>query len=75
MPYKGRQDREPETAKLAHGRKLPPRSWSSSGASGTSTIKTGTGMLRLASKGRSLKDTSVLAMAVGGHSYTVEVDV
>jgi xylan 1,4-beta-xylosidase len=38
-------------------------------------FSTGKGLLRLASKGRSFADTSVLATAVGGHSYTVEVDV
>lgn len=36
---------------------------------------TGKGLLRLAARGKSLLDTSVLATAVGGHSYTVEVDV
>ncbi len=36
---------------------------------------TGKGILRLGARGKSLQDTSVLATAVGGHSYTVEVDV
>jgi beta-xylosidase len=36
---------------------------------------TGKGLLRLAARGTSLQDTSVLTTAVGGHSYTVEVDV
>jgi xylan 1,4-beta-xylosidase len=36
---------------------------------------TGKGLLRLGARGKSLQDTSVLATAVGGHSYTVEVDV
>lgn len=36
---------------------------------------TGKGFLRLAAKGKTLQDTSVLATPVGGHSYTVEVDV
>jgi xylan 1,4-beta-xylosidase len=36
---------------------------------------TGKGLLRLRARGKSLQDTSVLATAVGGHSYTVEVDV
>ena len=38
-------------------------------------FSTGSGMLRLAARGKSLRDTSVLATAVGGHSYTVEVEV
>ena len=36
---------------------------------------TGKGLLRLAARGKYLLDTSVLATAVGGHSYTIEVDV
>jgi len=36
---------------------------------------TGKGQLRLGARGKSLQDTSVLTTAVGGHSYTVEVDV
>ena len=35
----------------------------------------GNGRLRLAARGKSLQDTAVLATPVGGHSYTVEVDV
>jgi xylan 1,4-beta-xylosidase len=38
-------------------------------------FETGNGVLRLAARGKSLADTSVLATPVGGHSYTVEVDV
>ena len=33
------------------------------------------GALTLAARGKSLADTSVLTSAVGGHSYTVEIDV
>lgn len=36
---------------------------------------TGNGRLRLAAKGKALEETSVLSTPVGGHSYTVEVDV
>ena len=35
----------------------------------------GNGALTLAARGKSLADTSVLATAVGAHSYTVEIDV
>jgi xylan 1,4-beta-xylosidase len=35
----------------------------------------GNGALTLAARGKSLADTSVLASAVGGHSYTVEIEV
>jgi xylan 1,4-beta-xylosidase len=35
----------------------------------------GDGALTLAARGKSLADTSVLTTAVGGHSYTVEIDV
>ena len=35
----------------------------------------GEGALRLKAKGGSLRETSPLAVAVGGHSYTVETDV
>jgi xylan 1,4-beta-xylosidase len=35
----------------------------------------GNGALTLAARGKSVADTSVLTTAVGGHSYTVEVDV
>jgi xylan 1,4-beta-xylosidase len=37
-------------------------------------FETGKGFLRLAARGKSLADTSVLTTPVGGHSYTVEVD-
>ncbi len=36
---------------------------------------TGNGTLTLAARGKSLVDSSVLSTPVGGHSYTVEVDV
>jgi len=36
---------------------------------------TGKGLLRLDARGKSLRDTSVLTTPVGGHSYTIEVDV
>jgi beta-xylosidase len=36
---------------------------------------TGNGLLRLGARGKSLADSPVLTTAVGGHSYTVEVDV
>lgn len=36
---------------------------------------TGTGALMLQARGKSLAETSVLTTPVGGHSYTVEVDV
>jgi xylan 1,4-beta-xylosidase len=35
----------------------------------------GNGSLTLAARGKSLADTSVLTTAVGGHSYTVEIDI
>jgi xylan 1,4-beta-xylosidase len=35
----------------------------------------GNGALTLAARGKSLADTSVLTTAVGGHSYTVEIDI
>jgi len=38
-------------------------------------FKTGNGTLELSARGRSLADSPVLAAAVGGHAYTVEVDV
>jgi len=38
-------------------------------------FETGKGFLRLAARGKNLRDTSVLTTPVGGHSYTVEVDV
>jgi xylan 1,4-beta-xylosidase len=38
-------------------------------------FKTGNGALELSARGRSLADSPVLATAVGGHAYTVEVDV
>jgi xylan 1,4-beta-xylosidase len=38
-------------------------------------FETGKGFLRLAALGKTLGDTSVLTAPVGGHSYTVEVDV
>ena len=40
-----------------------------------SKITVGNGVLTLAARGTSLADTSVLTTAVGGHSYTVEIDV
>jgi beta-xylosidase len=36
---------------------------------------TGKGFLRLAARGSKLQDTSVLSAPVGGHAYTIEVDV
>ncbi len=36
---------------------------------------TGKGSLTLAARGKSLADSSALTTAVGGHSYTVEVDI
>jgi xylan 1,4-beta-xylosidase len=36
---------------------------------------TGKGALSLAARGKSLADSSALTAAVGGHSYTVEVDI
>ena len=41
----------------------------------TKRFQTGQGFLQLAAKGKSLEDTSVLTTPVGGHAYTVEVDV
>jgi xylan 1,4-beta-xylosidase len=38
-------------------------------------FETGKGFLRLATRGKSLQDTSVLSTPVGGHSYTVEVEI
>ena len=38
-------------------------------------FKTGNGALELEARGKSLADTPVLATPVGGHSYTVEIDV
>jgi len=38
-------------------------------------FQTGSGFLRLAAQGTKLEDSSVLTAPVGGHSYTVEVDV
>jgi xylan 1,4-beta-xylosidase len=38
-------------------------------------FSTGKGFLSLAARGKSLTDTSALTTPVGGHSYTVEVDV
>ena len=38
-------------------------------------FETGKKFLRLAARGKELRDTSVLTNPVGGHSYTVEVDV
>jgi xylan 1,4-beta-xylosidase len=35
----------------------------------------GSGALTLAARGKSLEDSSALTTAVGGHSYTVEIDV
>jgi beta-xylosidase len=40
-----------------------------------SRFTVGNGTLALAVRGKSLADTSVLTSAVGGHSYTVEIDV
>ena len=48
------------------------------GASGTSTIRRASPRersLTLAASGKSLADTSALTTPVGGHSYTVEIDV
>jgi xylan 1,4-beta-xylosidase len=41
----------------------------------TARFETGKQFLRLAARGKRLEDTSVLSTPVGGHSYTVEVDV
>ena len=41
----------------------------------TTRFETGKQFLRLAARGKRLEDTSVLSTPVGGHSYTVEVDV
>src|ERR1035438_10546922 len=38
-------------------------------------FKTGAGVLTLEARGKTLAETSVLTTPVGGHSYTVEVDV
>jgi xylan 1,4-beta-xylosidase len=38
-------------------------------------FETGKGFLRLAAQGKGLADTSVLTAPVGGHAYTIEVDV
>jgi xylan 1,4-beta-xylosidase len=38
-------------------------------------FETGKGFLRLAARGSNLRDTSVLTTPVGGHAYTIEVDV
>jgi xylan 1,4-beta-xylosidase len=38
-------------------------------------FETGKHFLRLAARGKGLSDTSVLTTPVGGHSYTIEVDV
>ena len=38
-------------------------------------FNTGNGALRLDARGKSLADTPVLATPVGGHAYTVEIDV
>jgi xylan 1,4-beta-xylosidase len=38
-------------------------------------FKTGNGALELNARGRSFADSPVLATAVGGHSYTIEIDV
>jgi xylan 1,4-beta-xylosidase len=40
-----------------------------------SRFTVGSGALTLAPRGKSLADTSVLTAGVGGHSYTVEIDV
>ncbi len=40
-----------------------------------SRFETGKKALRLAARGKDLRDTSVLTCPVGGHSYTIEVDV
>ncbi len=40
-----------------------------------SRFTTGNGSLTLAARGKSLADTSVLTTAVGGHSYTIEIEV
>jgi len=40
-----------------------------------SRFTVGNGALVLAARGKSLADTSVLSTAVGGHSYTVEIDI
>jgi xylan 1,4-beta-xylosidase len=41
----------------------------------TARFETGKQFLRLAARGTRLEDTSVLTTPVGGHSYTVEIDV
>jgi len=41
----------------------------------TSRFETGKSFLRLAAQGKELRDSSVLTNPVGGHSYTVEVEV
>jgi xylan 1,4-beta-xylosidase len=38
-------------------------------------FETGNGFLRIAAQGKHLEDTSVLTTPVGGHSYTIEIDV
>jgi xylan 1,4-beta-xylosidase len=38
-------------------------------------FETGKGFLRLTARGSKLQDTSVLSAPVGGHAYTIEVDV
>lgn len=38
-------------------------------------FETGKGLLKLAARGKALSDSSVLTNPVGGHSYTVEVEV
>jgi len=38
-------------------------------------VKTGNGALTLEARGKTLEETSALTTPVGGHSYTVEVDV
>ncbi len=40
-----------------------------------SRFTVGNGVLTLAARGKSLADTSVLTTPVGGHSYTVEIDI
>ena len=40
-----------------------------------SRFTTGTGALNLKARGQSLMDTSVLTTPVGGHSYTIDIDV
>ena len=41
----------------------------------TARFETGKQFLRLAARGKRLEDTSVLTTPVGGHSYTIEIDV